>query len=137
MHLDGAAWVVKFSEPGDAVDTPLMEYATLTLAALAGIVVANTQALPLSTSTGQRPMHAVAVRRFDRVSTQRRHAISADVALRAAGEPMSYPALAQILRRRGVVQHQTHTAHMHELFRRMVFNSSPTTPTITKKTTCC
>ena len=122
MHLDGSAWVVKFSEPGDPVDTPLLEHASMTLAARAGIVVAHTQPLPLATATGQRPLHAVAVQRFDRVGTQRRHALSADVALRAAGEPMAYAALAQILRRRGVAQHQTHTVHMHELFRRMVFN---------------
>jgi serine/threonine-protein kinase HipA len=122
MNLDGAAWVVKFPEHGDAVDSPLMEHSTLTLAARAGIWVAHSQPLPLATSTWQRPMHAVAVKRFDRVGTQRRHAISADVALRAAGEPLAYPALAQILRRRGVVQQQTHIAHMHELFRRMVFN---------------
>jgi serine/threonine-protein kinase HipA len=44
------------------------------------------------------------------------------VALRAAGEPMGYPELAQLLRRRGVSAHRLHQTQMRELFRRMVFN---------------
>jgi len=122
LRLDDADWVVKFGEPGDWVDTPLMEHAAMTLAAKAGIRVAKTRLLLLPASTGQTARHAVAVERFDRQGRQRLHAISADVALRAAGEPMSYAALAQLLRRRGVTQKQTHIAHMQELFRRMVFN---------------
>ena len=42
------------------------------------------------------------------------------MALKAAGVELSYPNLAQLLRRRGDVD--THRAQMHELFRRMVFN---------------
>jgi serine/threonine-protein kinase HipA len=44
------------------------------------------------------------------------------VALRAAGERFGYPELAQLLRRRGVIEKDTYLAHMRELFRRMVFN---------------
>ena len=33
--------------------------------------------------------------------------------LRAAGEPLSYAALAQVLRRRGIGQDQVNTMHMH------------------------
>jgi serine/threonine-protein kinase HipA len=68
--------------------------------------------------------HAVAVRRFDRIGTHRLHALSAQVALRAAGEKtMGYPELALLLRRRGAVAVKPGSSPpMHELFRRMVFN---------------
>lgn len=65
----------------------------MTLAARCGIDVAATRALPV----GDR--HAVAIRRFDRAGDQRVHAISAHVALRAVGEELGYPQLAQLLRR--------------------------------------
>jgi serine/threonine-protein kinase HipA len=92
-----------------------MEHATLTLAAQAGIRVAETRALPLP---GQR--HAVAVKRFDRQAGCRTHSLSAHVVLRAAGEPMGYPELAQWLRRHAPAA--THQAQMADCFRRMVFN---------------
>lgn len=66
--------------------------------------------------------HAVAVRRFDREYGLRRHALSANVALKAARQALGYPELAQWLRRRGVTAGGRHQAHMQELFRRMVFN---------------
>jgi serine/threonine-protein kinase HipA len=44
------------------------------------------------------------------------------VALRAAGEVLGYPELAQLLRRRGVALSSLGRAQMAELFRRMVFN---------------
>jgi serine/threonine-protein kinase HipA len=74
--------------------------------------------MPVRLSVG----HAVAIKRFDRVRSTRVHSLSAFVALRAAGERYGYPELAQLLRRRGVVEKDLHIAHMHELFRRMVFN---------------
>ncbi|MBS0353447.1 MAG: HipA domain-containing protein [Proteobacteria bacterium] len=46
--------------------------------------------------------------------------MSADVALRAAGVEASFPNLARLLGRCGIVD--THRAQMHELFQRMVFN---------------
>ena len=116
IELEGAQWIVKFAEPGDAVDTPLVEHATMTLAALAGIRVAPTR--PIALPRG----HAVAVQRFDREGGLRRHALSAHVALKAAGAGMSYPELAQLLRRRGVVHGGVSLAQQRELFRRMVFN---------------
>ena len=64
----------------------------------------------------------MAVRRFDRAPRLRRHGLSANVALKAAGEGLGYPELAQLLRRRGVAAQGRRLAHMHELFRRMVFN---------------
>lgn len=55
LELDGQPWVLKFSEPGEPIDMPLVEHAAMTLAAHAGI----------------------------------------RVALKAAGEPLGYPELAQ------------------------------------------
>ncbi|MFM1908936.1 MAG: hypothetical protein RLZZ591_2613 [Pseudomonadota bacterium] len=113
--IDGQAWVIKFQEPADLFNTPLVEHATLTLAALAGIQVAETRVITLPQSR-----HALAVKRFDRAHGQRLHALSAHVVLRAAGEPMGYPELAQWLRRHAPAS--SYRAQMAELFRRMVFN---------------
>jgi serine/threonine-protein kinase HipA len=115
IQIDGQPWVVKFSE-GEPVDTPLVEHASMTLATQAGIHCAWTQ--PIKLLRG----HAIAVRRFDRQGAQRVHALSAHVALRAAGERMGYPELAQLLRRRGSMQAGLAQQQMRELFRRMVFN---------------
>jgi serine/threonine-protein kinase HipA len=115
IAIDGHQWVVKFSD-GDPIDTPLVEHASMTLAARSGIRTASTRAIRLHDG------HAVAVKRFDRIGHQRLHALSANVALKAAGEQLGYPELAQLLRRRGVVANAANTAHMRELFRRMVFN---------------
>ncbi len=78
--------------------------------------VARTRAIPLPTG------HAVAIERFDRAPTGRRHVLSAHVALRAAGERYGYPELAQLLRRRGVPAASARKTQMRELFRRMVLN---------------
>lgn len=120
VDIDGAPWVLKFSEPGEDTDMPLVEHAAMTLAQQAGIRVATT--LPVALARG----HAVAVKRFDRMDgasgRRRLHALSANVALRAAGEQRGYPELAQLLRRRGVAEAAQGRADMAELFRRMVFN---------------
>ena len=118
LDLDGHPWVLKFNEPGEPLDMPLVEHATMLLAGHAGIRAARTLPVPLA-----RGRHAVAVRRFDReAGGLRRHALSANVALKAAGEPLGYPELAQWLRRRGATAGGWHLAQMRELFRRMVFN---------------
>ena len=115
LDLDGEQWVVKFAD-GDAIDAPLVEHATMTLAQEAGIRTAATRSLRVPTG------HAVAVARFDRARGRRIHCLTAHVALRAAGERYGYPELAQLLRRRGVTAGDRYVADMHELFRRMVFN---------------
>jgi len=115
IEIDGHQWVVKFSD-GDPVDTPLVEHASMTLASQAGLRVAATQALRLHDG------HAVAVKRFDRAADQRLHALTANVALKAAGEQLGYPELAQLLRRRGISTDGANVVQMRELFRRMVFN---------------
>ena len=120
LNIGGEQWVLKFSEPGDYLDTPLIEHAAMTLAARAQIRVATTQAITLARG------HALAVKRFDRTGAgdgrRRRYALSANVALKAAGEGLGYPELAQLLRRRGVAESSLGRAQMAEVFRRMVFN---------------
>jgi serine/threonine-protein kinase HipA len=113
LEMDGGPWLVKFSE-GEEIDTPLIEHATMELARGCGIEVAATQALPAGCG------HAVAVRRFDRAGQARLHAVSAHVALRAAGEELGYPQLAQLLRR--VAPAGEIRSQQEQLFRRMVFN---------------
>jgi serine/threonine-protein kinase HipA len=115
LEIDGEQWVVKFSDH-EPTDTPLIEHATMSLARKAQINTAETR--PIRLIDG----HAVAVKRFDRVAGGRIHALSANVALKAAGESLSYPELAQILRRRGVTARDRNVTQMRELFRRMVFN---------------
>lgn len=113
FQLDGEAWVLKFAE-ADRPAEPLMEHAAMTLAAQAGITVAETRPIPFKTGI------ALAIRRFDRAAGRRLHALSANVALRASGAELSYPNLALLLRRRGPVE--LHRNQMREMFRRLVFN---------------
>ena len=115
IWMDGAEWVLKFAED-DFSSEPLIEHAAMTLAAKAGITAAKTRPIKLARGA------AVAVKRFDRAKGLRRHALSANVALKAAGAELSYPALAQLLRRRGVIDNGVNRTQMRELFRRLVFS---------------
>ena len=115
LDINGEQWVIKFSD-GEPADTPLIEHATMRLARKAQIRTATTMAVRLTHG------HAVAIKRFDRDGSARRHCLSAAVALRAVGEPFGYPELAQLLRRNGVAEGERYVADMRELFRRMVFN---------------
>jgi serine/threonine-protein kinase HipA len=111
--------LIKFFN-GEPIDVPLVEHASMTLAAQADIRVAETRVVRL------RGENALLVRRYDRVGRQRIHCVSAGTALRAvasADEPdLGYPDLALLLRRAGVDDADRRLADMHELFRRMVFN---------------
>lgn len=113
FKLDGEEWVLKFAEE-DRPTEPLMEHAAMTLAASAGVTVAETRMIPFAKGV------ALAIRRFDRAAGRRLHALSANVALKAAGVEISYPNLALLLRRRGSTD--IHREQMRELFRRLVFN---------------
>lgn len=116
FQLDGAEWVLKFAEE-DLPAEPLVEHASMTLASKAGIDVAVTR--PIKLKTG----FALAIKRFDRFGDkQRQHALSANVALKAAGVELTYPNLALLLRRKGVTEGRLHMRQMHELFRRLIFN---------------
>ncbi len=113
IQMDGQQWLVKFPED-DEMDTPLVEHAAMTLARECGIDTAPTRALKLAIG------HAAAVLRFDRDGGSRLHAVSAHVALRAAGEEPGYPEFAQLLRRVAPAGHIA--GQQAQLFRRMVFN---------------
>ncbi len=118
IAIDGQEWVVKFFD-GEPWDQPLVEHACMTLAAKAGVRVADTQVIRLPAE------HAIAVRRFDRTPAARVHCLSACTLLRAATpggeEPaFGYPQLARRLRAMGQVDRLD--AHLQDLFRRMVFN---------------
>lgn len=120
IDIDGEQWVIKFFN-NEPVDTPLIEHATMTMAARAGITVADTRVIPLAGA------NAIAVRRFDRAGRRRIHSICAGTAIRAAtasgAEPeLGYPELARILRRVGITQDNVNQRDAHELFRRMIFN---------------
>ncbi|MEZ5664997.1 MAG: type II toxin-antitoxin system HipA family toxin [Burkholderiaceae bacterium] len=119
LQTDAGSCVVKFAELDDAVDTPLVEHASMTLAARAGIQVATTGVLPLPLRHG-KARHALTIERFDRVGEYRLHCQSAKTLLRAARLPESYGALSTVLLR---LAHPDRQAAMREeLFRRMVFN---------------
>ncbi|WP_311222475.1 MULTISPECIES: type II toxin-antitoxin system HipA family toxin [unclassified Acidovorax] len=125
LQTDNGPCVIKFSELDDPVDTPLIEHATMTLAALAGITVAQTGVLPLpSRHVHGTQRHALTIQRFDRLDangqTLRLHCISARTALAAAGLTESYGALATVLLRQAHPDRQK--AQREELFQRMVFN---------------
>ncbi len=123
LQTDAGPCVIKFSELDDAVDTPLVEHATMTLAAQAGIHVAATGVLPIPRRRHRKARHALTIERFDRAGDNgqyRMHCISARTALRAAGQPESYSALAGVLLRLAHPDRQA--ALREELFKRMVFN---------------
>ena len=120
IDIGGVQWVIKFFD-NEPIDVPLIEHASMTLAKLAGITVAETRVVPLA---GE---NALAVRRYDRDGARRIHCISAGTALRAQSTPeqepeLGYPSLAQLLRRAGVTDEDVNVRDMQELFRRMVFN---------------
>ncbi len=115
MCIDGSEWVLKFADEG-MLDEPLLEHAAMTLAARADIDVAETRLIRLARGV------ALAVKRFDRSGGRRLHALSANVALQAAGAELSYPELALLLRRRGQTDDGLNRRQMRELFRRLVFN---------------
>ena len=119
LQTDRGVSVIKFSEVDDPVDTPLIEHATMTLAAQAGMHMAHTAVLPLPARYG-KARHALTIDRFDRLGPYRVHCQSAKTALRAAALPESYSALATILLRLGQPDRQA--AMREELFKRMVFN---------------
>ena len=120
IDIGGVQWVIKFFD-NEPIDVPLIEHASMTLAKLAGITVAETRLVPLA---GE---NALIVRRYDRDGARRIHCISAGTALRAQATPeqepeLGYPSLAQLLRRAGVTDEDQNLRDMRELFRRMVFN---------------
>lgn len=120
LQTDDGPCVIKFSELDDPVDTPLVEHATMKLAALAGIDVASTQVRPIAERRLKPTRHALLIERFDRVGALRLHCLSARTLLRAAKLEESYAALATVLLR--IAHPDRQQAMREELFRRMIFN---------------
>jgi serine/threonine-protein kinase HipA len=125
LQTDDGPCIIKFSELDDAVDTPLIEHASMRLATMAGINVASTGVLPLPIQhSHSKRRHALTIQRFDRLNTGalnlRLHCISAKTALAAAGLTESYGALGTVLLRLAHPGRQK--ALREELFKRMVFN---------------
>ncbi len=116
LDIAGEQWVIKFSD-GEPADTPLIEHASH---------AARAESKHSRCGDAGRAAHAWTMLSRSNVSiartVRRLHCLSASVALRAAAERFGYPELAQLLRRRGVVEQDQNERDMHELFRRMVFN---------------
>ena len=70
ITLDGTSWIAKFSKRGDPWREPVVEHATMTLAARCGITVASTRLMELDGH------FVLLVERFDRLSGGSRHVIS-------------------------------------------------------------
>lgn len=114
IDIEGRSWIAKFSENGDEFCSPSVEHAAMGLARVAGIDACSTRLIELPKA------RAVAIERFDRVGSERRHVISAKTALAAAGQPESYPDMALLMRRLGLAADRA--ANGEEMFKRMVFN---------------
>lgn len=122
LDESGHAWIAKFSRVDDLVDYPLVEFATMTLMAKAGINVPEVQIKKVAPDR-----HCYMIRRFDRVPGHGIHFISANALFNvdrirsfgsAVDDPASYVALARILFKRA----SDPTTQAAQLFRRMVFN---------------
>lgn len=117
VEMDGALWIAKFPAKDDTVNMPRIEYATMKLAQRCGICIPELRLV----QTGGRDIYLA--RRFDREERGGgwlRHGFLSSLSLmewdvrdRLLWE---YPGLAARMRR-----HMS-TAHLTELFRRMVFN---------------
>ncbi|MBT6728056.1 MAG: type II toxin-antitoxin system HipA family toxin [Deltaproteobacteria bacterium] len=117
---DNLYWLAKFSSKQDRLDMPLIEYATLRLAASAGIQTPEFRLLTLEGS-----QHVVMTRRFDRKHTPegwcRYHYMSGLTVLglnEFENSKGGYPELADSLR----LISTNFKNDAVELFRRMVFN---------------
>lgn len=113
VTVDGTPWIAKFSKRGDPWREPVVEHATMTLAARCGITVASTRLMELDGH------FVLLVGRFDRLSGGSRHVISGFTVTGAEedGDWGSYQNLAEQARRLGDADCGP------EIFRRMAFNA--------------
>lgn len=113
VTLDGASWIAKFSKRGDPWREPVVEHATMTLAARCGIEVASTRLV----EAGEQSV--LLVERFDRDYDGSRHVVSGFTVagVEEDGDWGSYQDLAEQARRLG------DTYCGPEIFRRMAFNA--------------
>lgn len=113
VTVDGTSCIAKFSKRGDPWREPVVEHATMTLAARCGIMVASTRLMELDGH------FVLLVERFDRLSGGSRHVISGFTVTGAEedGDWGSYQNLAEQARRLGDADSGP------EIFRRMAFNA--------------
>ena len=113
VTLDKTSWIAKFSKRGDSWRAPVVEHATMTLAARCGITVASTRLLELNGH------FVLLVKRFDRTNHGSRHVISGFTVTGTEedGDWGSYQNLAEQARRLG------DAGCGPEIFRRMAFNA--------------
>ncbi len=113
VTVDGRSWIAKFSKRGDPWREPVVEHATMTLAARCGVSVAPTRLIDVD---GQS---VLLVQRFDRAGDEARHVVSGFTVagVDEDGDWGSYQHLAEQARRLGDARSGP------EIFRRMVFNA--------------
>lgn len=114
VEFDGEPWIAKFPKGDDAWNEPLVEHATMTLAARCGLDVATTRIAQVGGAT------VLLVRRFDRDRKgQPQHVVSGFTVMdvQEDGDWGSYQDLALAARRLG------DDKAAPELFRRMAFNA--------------
>lgn len=113
VTVDGQSWIAKFSKRGDPWREPVVEHATMTLAARCGVSVAPTRLIDVD---GQS---VLLVQRFDRAGDEARHVVSGFTVagVDEDGDWGSYQHLAEQARRLG------DAGSGPEIFRRMVFNA--------------
>jgi serine/threonine-protein kinase HipA len=119
VELDDALWIAKFPASGDTVNFPRIEYATMLLAKVCGIMI------PVIRIVTVGDKDVLLVQRFDRRKTTRgyqRFGFLSALSLMEWDErdrtQWSYPSLADRMRSAVLAQ----SAELKQLFRRMVFN---------------
>jgi len=119
---DGRQWLAKFNSRSDRWNVPAIEYATMEMARVCGLVVPATRLLRLADDRT-----VMLIERFDRRATatgfERVHFVSALTMLGMHSTEMSratYADLARVIEQRGAAG--AVAADRTELFHRMVFN---------------
>ncbi len=117
VEWQDSLWIAKFPAKGDTINMPRLEYATMTLAGNCGLNVPEMRLIQV----GQQDVFLI--KRFDRERTGSgwcRSGFQSSLSLMQWDEGehhnWSYPAIAGRLRRFMT------TPHIHELYRRMIFN---------------
>jgi|ERR1035437_4022731 serine/threonine-protein kinase HipA len=116
LDPDGTLWIAKFPSRQDRWDVGAWEHLVAQLAQAAGVTVAESRALRLSTMGT-----TYATRRFDRDGDRRRLFVSAMTMIgKADGDEASYLELAQAIA--DFVEPRAVEADLAQMFRRLVFN---------------
>ncbi len=117
VEWQNSLWIAKFTAKGDSINIPRLEYATMTLAGQCGINVPEMHLIQI----GRQDVFLI--KRFDRVKARQgwcRYGFQSGLSLMQWDEGerhnWAYPAIAGRLRRFMAAP------HIHEFYRRMIFN---------------